>query len=77
MLIEGRNYGISDMLKTVYPLKTLFCGGGVGYNKNSPRQLANLFTLNYKFMIHSLVEEKHGVKIFTVFLWTNLQTAKQ
>ena len=27
MLTEGRNYGISYMLKTVYPLKLRFAGG--------------------------------------------------
>ena len=31
MLTEFRNFGrITDMLKTVYPAKTLFCGGGGG-----------------------------------------------
>ena len=30
MLMEWRNFGITDMLKTVYPPKTPFYGGGGG-----------------------------------------------
>ena len=44
MLMEGRNYGISDMLKTVYPTKTLFYGG----YKYSPSSLYNQTGADWK-----------------------------
>ena len=39
MLTEGSNYGISDMLKTVYPLKLRFAGVGEGVEQVTVRNL--------------------------------------
>ena len=43
MLTESQNHshGITDMLKTVYPAKTMFCGG---YN--------NVYKMDIKFKIY-------------------------
>ena len=44
MLTEWQNFGITEMLKTVYPTKNLFCGG---INTSSNRD--NKFTVNVVF----------------------------
>ena len=38
MLTEFRNDGITDMLKTVYPTKTLFCWGNNKVEARKPQQ---------------------------------------
>ena len=56
MLTEGRNYGISDMLKTVYPTKIPFCGW---HNK----VLANISKLTVSCLWNHLL---------TIYLFNNL-----